>query len=46
MPTRRGFGTILAERGAITQLGGSIKHDWAPEGLTLRLEVPLARLVH
>ncbi|RYJ01673.1 MAG: sensor histidine kinase, partial [Acetobacteraceae bacterium] len=46
VPTRRGFGTILAERGAITQLGGSIMHDWAPEGLTLRLEVPLARLAH
>ncbi len=45
-PERRGFGTILAERGAITQLGGSIQHDWAPEGLTLRLEVPLARLAH
>ena len=43
-PERRGFGTILAERGAITQLGGSIAQDWAPEGLTLRLEVPLARL--
>ncbi|MCB4820497.1 PAS domain-containing protein [Roseicella aerolata] len=45
-PTRRGFGTVLAERGAITQLGGSILHDWAPEGLTLRLDVPLERLVH
>ncbi|MDN3566785.1 PAS domain-containing protein [Paeniroseomonas aquatica] len=45
-PERRGFGTILAERGAITQLGGSIHHDWAPEGLTLRLDVPLGRLAH
>jgi two-component sensor histidine kinase len=45
-PERRGFGTILAERGAITQLGGSIAHDWAREGLTLRLEVPLDRLAH
>jgi len=45
-PTRRGFGTVLAERGAITQLGGSIAHDWAPEGLILRLEVPLGRLAH
>ena len=31
-PERRGFGTILAERGAITQLGGSIAHDWARGG--------------
>ncbi|WP_043359128.1 PAS domain-containing protein [Belnapia sp. F-4-1] len=45
-PERRGFGTILAERGAITQLGGTIAQDWAPEGLTLRLEVPLARLAY
>jgi PAS domain S-box-containing protein len=45
-PERRGFGTILAERGAITQLGGSIAQDWAREGMTLRLEVPLARLVY
>ena len=44
VPTRRGFGTILAERGAITQLGGKVAHDWATEGLTLRLDVPLARL--
>jgi two-component sensor histidine kinase len=45
-PARRGFGTVLAERGAIIQLGGSIAHDWAAEGLTLRLEVPLDRLAH
>ncbi|MBL6081283.1 PAS domain-containing protein [Belnapia sp. T18] len=45
-PERRGFGTILAERGAITQLGGTIRQDWAREGLTLRLEVPLARLAY
>ncbi|TCZ65950.1 PAS domain-containing protein [Roseicella aquatilis] len=45
-PERRGFGTVLAERGAITQLGGSIAHDWAPEGLTLTLDVPLERLAH
>ena len=45
-PQRRGFGTVLAERGAITQLGGSIAHDWAEAGLTLRLDVPLERLAH
>jgi PAS domain S-box-containing protein len=45
-PSRRGFGTVLAERGAITQLGGSIAHDWAEAGLTLRLDVPLERLAH
>ena len=45
-PQRRGFGTVLAERGAITQLGGSIAHDWAEAGLTLTLEVPLERLAH
>ena len=28
------------------QLSGSVAHDWAPEGLTLRLEVPLERLAH
>ncbi|WP_156419455.1 PAS domain-containing protein [Aureimonas sp. AU12] len=43
-PTRRGFGTVLAERSASGQLGGEMRHDWKPEGLRSVLAVPLASL--
>lgn len=43
-PSRQGFGSVLAHRSATTQLGARIEHDWAPEGLTFRLILPLADL--
>ncbi len=43
-PQRSGFGSILAERSISGQLGGEIAYDWRPEGLTLRMAIPLARL--
>lgn len=45
-PTRRGFGTILAERSVAGQLDGDLSHDWAPGGLVMRLSVPIANLRH
>jgi two-component sensor histidine kinase len=40
-----GFGTLLARTAVKGQLGGTISHDWAPEGLTIRLHVARDRLV-
>jgi PAS domain S-box-containing protein len=39
-----GFGTLLARTAVKGQLGGTISHDWAPEGLTIRLHVARDRL--
>ncbi|MDR7038137.1 PAS domain S-box-containing protein [Methylobacterium sp. BE186] len=43
-PSRRGFGTVLAERSVAGQLDGSLEHEWAPGGLVMRLRVPVANL--
>jgi hypothetical protein len=37
---------VLAERSVAGQLGGTLAHDWAPDGLVMRLDVPLANLRH
>lgn len=39
-----GFGTSLLDRTVKFQLGGAIERDWEPDGLTVRLELPLSRL--
>jgi PAS domain S-box-containing protein len=44
-PQRLGFGSVMAMRSSTEQLGGGIEHEWAPEGLVIRLTVPLANLV-
>lgn len=43
-PTRRGFGTVLAERSVAGQLDGVLEHDWSRTGLVMRLAVPTANL--
>ena len=43
-PSQDGFGTKLIELSAIRQLGGRIERDWEPDGLHLRLVVPLGAL--
>ncbi|MCC6921317.1 MAG: PAS domain S-box protein [Alphaproteobacteria bacterium] len=43
-PERRGFGTDMASRSAAGQLGGTILHDWARDGLVVTLVIPLANL--
>jgi len=45
-PSRKGFGTVLAERSVAGQLDGLLDHDWAPEGLVMRLDVPVDNLRH
>jgi two-component sensor histidine kinase len=40
-PSRKGFGTILADRTATSTLMGQIDYDWQPQGLVVRLSMPL-----
>ncbi|WP_082167254.1 PAS domain-containing protein [Methylobacterium aquaticum] len=44
-PQRRGFGTRMSARSIELQLGGEIRHEWEPEGLTMRIAVPVTHLV-
>ncbi len=39
-----GFGSILSRTAVKGQLNGTISHDWAPEGLTIRLTAARDRL--
>ncbi|MDG2535814.1 PAS domain S-box protein [Sphingomonas sp. HITSZ_GF] len=41
MPTRRGFGTRMIERGLAAELGGTVKIEFRPEGLVCRVDAPL-----
>lgn len=43
-PSRQGFGTVLAQRSVAGQLDGAIEQDWAPDGLVMRLVVPVDNL--
>ena len=44
-PAREGFGSVLARRSIIGQLGGQLLFDWKSEGLTVRLTAKAGRLV-
>ena len=43
-PKHEGFGSFLARRIVNLQFGGELLYDWKPEGLVIRLSVPLERL--
>lgn len=43
-PSAQGFGSVLTERSIVGQLGGKIEYDWQPNGLKLRMTIPLDRL--
>jgi two-component sensor histidine kinase len=43
-PERRGFGSQMMARSVGTQLGGELKYEWQPEGLTIRITAPIERL--
>jgi len=43
-PRGTGFGSKLARASASGQLGGSIEHEWRPNGVAIRLKLPLDRL--
>lgn len=40
-PERRGFGSMMIERGLARELNADVSVDYAPEGLAFRLEMPL-----
>jgi PAS domain S-box-containing protein len=41
VPSRRGFGTRMIERGLAAELGGTAKIDFRPEGLVCTVDAPL-----
>ncbi|MBL0405815.1 PAS domain S-box protein [Microvirga aerilata] len=43
-PKAEGFGSQLARRSVTDQLGGAIAYDWRPEGLQVRIDLPLSQL--
>ncbi|HYI40348.1 MAG TPA: chemotaxis protein CheB [Allosphingosinicella sp.] len=44
LPTRQGFGSMLASRSVKGQLKGQLAFDWNSDGLRVRLTVPVERL--
>jgi two-component sensor histidine kinase len=43
-PKLRGFGSLLARRSLVNDLGGTIETEWFREGLTLRITLPRGAL--
>jgi two-component sensor histidine kinase len=43
-PDRKGFGTTLIARTVERQFRGTIRYDWAPEGLSVSLRIPAESL--
>nr|WP_246742325.1 PAS domain-containing protein [Microvirga splendida] len=43
-PSAEGFGSKLALRSVKDQLGGAIAYDWRPEGLRVRIDLPMNQL--
>ncbi|MDR3527812.1 MAG: PAS domain S-box protein [Rhizomicrobium sp.] len=43
-PKKQGFGGVLANRTVKGQFGGELTYQWDPEGLTIRMRLPLLRL--
>lgn len=44
VPTRSGFGSILAQRTVKSQFGGTLSRDWSPQGLSITMTLSIARL--
>jgi len=43
-PDSEGFGSQLARATVVGRLGGELRRDWNPDGLTIHLSVPRERL--
>lgn len=43
-PNRQGFGSVLVDRAARSQLGAALRFDWRPSGLCVDIAIPAARL--
>jgi PAS domain S-box-containing protein len=44
VPDNEGFGSMLLHRVVVGRFAGQIARDWRPEGLAVRLSLPVARL--
>jgi two-component sensor histidine kinase len=42
-PAKKGFGSLLIERGGASELGGEVETDFAPEGFRCILTLPLGK---
>jgi PAS domain S-box-containing protein len=42
-PDKNGFGTKIIVSSIESQLGGKVKHDWRPDGVSCVLSIPLVR---
>ena len=42
-PDKNGFGTKIIVSSIESQLGGRVKHDWRPDGVSCVISIPLAR---
>jgi PAS domain S-box-containing protein len=45
-PDFEGFGSLLARKTITGQLGGTLQYDWQPQGLHVRMTIPVERLAH
>jgi PAS domain S-box-containing protein len=45
-PKESGFGSFFTERTVTSTFGGRLSRDWASEGLTIHLSLPLAAFTH
>lgn len=45
-PTRKGYGTTLSELALKTPLGAELSREWDPDGLTVRIRIPVPMLAH
>jgi two-component sensor histidine kinase len=45
-PKLEGFGSLLARKSITGQLGGDLAYEWRPEGLCVRMALPLDRLAY
>jgi two-component sensor histidine kinase len=43
-PAMSGFGSSLVQTIVVNQLGGSVDYDWRPDGLVVKLSIPVQRL--
>ena len=43
-PTRKGFGTVMTDRVITHEFGGRIETDYAPAGLSFRIQLPFGRV--
>ncbi|MET3667958.1 HWE histidine kinase domain-containing protein [Caulobacter sp. 1776] len=43
-PETKGFGSTLVRNTVVSQFGGALDYDWAPEGLRVDMRLPMAKV--